>query len=138
MKWKSLLPLSAGVLLLTIVGCRSPLEALIRGQNPSPRMPDARPVQPAVYSSGAIVYGDGHQVIQNCPGGPAACGWGNAAPATRSSGNRGWNRGNTGRHDHRWDYVPPHGLRYPQRNLPSGIVFYPYYTLKGPDDFFLQ
>ncbi|QDT93254.1 hypothetical protein [Gimesia algae] len=36
-----------------------------------------------------------------------------------------------------YKYVPPAAV-YPQQNQPLGIVQYPYYTHKGPDDFFLK
>jgi hypothetical protein len=30
------------------------------------------------------------------------------------------------------------GLLYPPENAPGAVVVYPYYTVKGPDDFFLN
>ncbi len=36
-----------------------------------------------------------------------------------------------------YKYIPPAAV-YPQQNQPLGIVQYPYYTHKGPDDFFLK
>lgn len=35
-------------------------------------------------------------------------------------------------------YRAPQNLRYPAANQPAGVVVYPYYTVKGPDDFFLN
>ena len=35
-------------------------------------------------------------------------------------------------------YHAPKDLVYPPANQPAGVVVYPYYTLKGPDDFFLN
>ncbi len=35
-------------------------------------------------------------------------------------------------------YRAPKNLVYPQPNQPAGVVVYPYYTVKGPDDFFLD
>ncbi len=35
-------------------------------------------------------------------------------------------------------YQAPKDLVYPAANQPAGVVVYPYYTLKGPDDFFLD
>lgn len=40
-------------------------------------------------------------------------------------------------HHHTFDYEPPEDLVYPPQNQPAAVVQYPYYTLKGPDDFFL-
>ncbi len=36
-----------------------------------------------------------------------------------------------------YKYIPPAAV-YPQQNQPLGVVQYPYYTHKGPDDFFLK
>ena len=36
-----------------------------------------------------------------------------------------------------YKYIPPATV-YPQQNQPLGVVQYPYYTHKGPDDFFLK
>lgn len=35
-------------------------------------------------------------------------------------------------------YKAPKDLKYPPANQPAGVVVYPYYTVKGPDDFFLN
>jgi hypothetical protein len=35
-------------------------------------------------------------------------------------------------------YKAPKNLVYPPANQPAGVVVYPYYTVKGPDDFFLN
>lgn len=40
--------------------------------------------------------------------------------------------------DYRYRYKYPRDLRYPAANQPAGVVVYPYYTVKGPDDFFLN
>jgi hypothetical protein len=128
MTWKNLLPACAGVLLLSVVGCTSPLSQLIRGQSPDGGCNSCPGGQ-----SGAIVYGDGCQQIQG--GGHF---WGSGRP----HGN-GWqatgpfhNEYESQHHTHHWDYIPPYGLSYPPDGQPNAVVFYPYYTLKGPDDFF--
>jgi hypothetical protein len=41
-------------------------------------------------------------------------------------------------HVHKFSYFPPKDLKYPPPNVPAGVVVYPYYTVKGPDDFFLD
>ena len=41
-------------------------------------------------------------------------------------------------HHHYWSYSQPAGLVYPPAHQPPAVVQYPYYTVKGPDDFFLQ
>ncbi len=57
----------------------------------------------------------------------------------------GWNNGhknvyqqnNRPRNYQTYKYNPPAAV-YPQQNQPLGVVQYPYYTHKGPDDFFLK
>lgn len=41
-------------------------------------------------------------------------------------------------HYHWFSYNAPDELLYPPANMPAAVVQYPYYTLKGPDDFFLN
>lgn len=41
-------------------------------------------------------------------------------------------------HHHTWEYNPPKGLTYPDPNQPPATVQYPYYTIKGPSDFFMK
>lgn len=41
-------------------------------------------------------------------------------------------------HVHKFSYYPPKNLSYPAPNVPAAVVQYPYYTVKGPDDFFLN
>ena len=36
------------------------------------------------------------------------------------------------------NYKVPNNLSYPQQNTPAATVQYPYYTLKGPTDFFMK
>lgn len=42
------------------------------------------------------------------------------------------------RHKYRYTYYPPQGLCYPPPNMPTPIVQYPYYTVRGPTDFFMK
>lgn len=39
-------------------------------------------------------------------------------------------------HHHTYAYKRPQHLQYPPPQVPGGMVVYPYYTLKGPSDFF--
>jgi len=41
-------------------------------------------------------------------------------------------------HHHTWEYKAPKGLSYPPANQPPAVVQYPYYTVKGPSDFFMK
>jgi len=39
-------------------------------------------------------------------------------------------------HRNYYSYSPPKGLSWPDQNQPTAVVQYPYYTIKGPTDFF--
>ncbi len=39
-------------------------------------------------------------------------------------------------HGYTYSYKAPSDLSYPSANVPGGAVIYPYYTHKGPSDFF--
>ncbi len=41
-----------------------------------------------------------------------------------------------GGHYHTFEYKTPENLSYPAANQPPAVVQYPYYTLRGPTDFF--
>lgn len=130
MSLKTLLPTAAGVLMLSLAGCTSPLTQLIRGQSPNGACDPAQGCP-----SGSIVYGDGCQQIQVEGGGHwwsrnhrCGTGWQPTGPFH--------NEYESQHHTHHWDYIPPYGLTYPPDGQPAAVVFYPYYTLKGPDDFF--
>lgn len=41
-------------------------------------------------------------------------------------------------HYHSYRYDWPQNMVYPQGPVPAGLVQYPYYTLKGPSDFFMK
>jgi len=42
------------------------------------------------------------------------------------------------KHHHTYDYRQPKNLTYPPQNQPAAAVVYPYYTCKGPSDFFMK
>lgn len=42
------------------------------------------------------------------------------------------------KHHHTYDYRQPKNLCYPPQNQPAATVVYPYYTHKGPSDFFMK
>lgn len=42
------------------------------------------------------------------------------------------------KHVHSYQYNWPQNLVYPSPVLPAGMVQYPYYTLRGPTDFFMK
>lgn len=45
-------------------------------------------------------------------------------------------RGPYPKHHFTYAYKRPHNLQYPPPQVPGGVIVYPYYTLKGPSDFF--
>ncbi|QDT81236.1 hypothetical protein Mal35_47160 [Gimesia maris] len=63
-----------------------------------------------------------------CP--PGAGGW-------KTGHKNTYHQNKRPKHYQTYKYVPPATV-YPQQNQPLGIVQYPYYTHKGPDDFFLK
>ena len=66
------------------------------------------------HPAGVCPHGAGYG--PGCPG----CGSGHGCP----------------HHYHSYSYHRPHDLVYPPANAPGGAVVYPYYTHKGPSDFF--
>ena len=91
------------------------------------------------YAAGAC--GPGGCPPGGCPpGGCHHCGL-HGALCQPPNYNAGWYP----THHHWYTYHEPgrghHGggaLLYPPENAPGAVVVYPYYTLKGPDDFFLK
>ncbi|MGE0379146.1 MAG: hypothetical protein AB7I48_26515 [Planctomycetaceae bacterium] len=73
----------------------------------------------------------GYDQYMSCPSGPCgpdgcgtACGCGNGC-------------GQGCHHNyHSYAYTRPHDLVYPPPQSPGGAIVYPYYTHKGPSDFF--
>lgn len=148
-----IVPLSVvtALLLMSSVGCTSPLQALIRGQSP-PAPHAAGEVRYAEAPAGAVMYGSPMAGSEaDCPDGKCkeyTGGWHwlfglKGKPRGQSCRQRGTCRPQEtghgkahGYHIHNWTYTPPRGLVYPPANQPAGVWFYPYYTLKGPDDFF--
>lgn len=50
----------------------------------------------------------------------------------------GFYGGGAGTNQYLYRYQAPKNLVYPPANQPAGVVVYPYYTVKGPDDFFMN
>ncbi|MCA9080793.1 MAG: hypothetical protein KDA58_09555 [Planctomycetaceae bacterium] len=150
------LPTLAGVLLAALVGasgCQS-MSTISRGQSPA---------DPAIQAAGfhhapcsdVTHYGEVQNTgpgcgPQGCPSGycpqggycpEAGYGYGGGmcphGPGCRSCGcgnHLDWYP----RHHMSYSYSAPNDLKYPTPNSPSGVIQYPYYTLKGPSDFFRQ
>lgn len=115
----------AALLFVGLAGCRSPLYSLVRGQSPD--------VQQAAYSQqhgdvqNQVVYANDGYGQCDCE----QCRQERCGHSCRLFGCKGTTR------DHLiYDFQPPQGIVYPQHNQPTGVVQYPYYTVKGPSDFF--
>ena len=112
----------AGLLIALMSGCASS-PVVMRGQSPDAyaRGPQSGPVQ-------RVNYDQYYSNMQMDPGlyggdcGPDGCGHNFCAPPQT----------------YRFQYIVPQGLNYPPPNAMPGVVQYPYYTVKGPDDFFHQ
>ncbi len=127
MSCKSVLGLAVGALIFASVGCTTTMDT-VRGQNP------AGPNAGKVQQTGYLFGNRSDNGCPNCPGGElnssggcGLCGW-----LGGGHGGHGWHP----THHHTYDYRAPKGLVYPPANQPAAIVQYPYYTVKGPDDFF--
>lgn len=70
-----------------------------------------------------------------CPSGGCPSG---ACPPGHCGGCQGNGQAACGgpRHGYSFAYEYPNDLSYPPPNVPGGAVIYPYYTHKGPSDFF--
>lgn len=136
-----ILPLAAG--------CTATESGVIRGQSPAPAggaycgpvphgqfvdvtCPSCDSGQCPIHAGGGFVhphagYGSGHpHHFHGHRGGFFA------------SHLRGLGTGWYPTHYHGYHYDEEDELVYPPQNQPAAVVQYPYYTLKGPDDFFLR
>lgn len=124
--WASLLMLPLSV------GC-STGNSVVRGQNP-----DEIPGGGVVQASHSQAFGTksnqvvpiSHTVASSptmmyCP--PENC------PDQSCLGKPCWPH-----HKHYHSYAAPQNLMYPPANSPAALVQYPYYTVKGPSDFFMK
>ena len=133
MKTKTAWGLAVSLLLPLCIGCQAD-PGVVRGQNagmqPPQHMAGGAPQSnygPIYYDGPA--YGPGMQHMMPNGYGDPGCPNGLCGPMTKV-----WSPS----HHHTWDYRPPQDLKYPPQNQPPAVVQYPYYTLRGPTDFFLQ
>lgn len=146
------LSLGAGLLLcVAMTGCAE--TQAIRAQSPS----DQYSVVPAGCSDSNCQgtpgcqpgcpngggYGGGYGVGANSPycpqyGGGMTFGQVQAHHAGWQNQQFGGNGFRHPNHRHWYSYEEPKGLVYPPANTPAAMVQYPYYTLKGPECFFMK
>jgi hypothetical protein len=120
MQRQTLAILSSFALCLVMSGCASTTPE-IRGQGPGEWVsgPAAAPCPQCHNSHGAHVMAGGY-----CP------------PGAHAQGNCNLPFVPVHRNFH--TYSAPEGLMYPPENLPPALYQYPYYTLRGPTDFFMK
>ena len=134
--------------LMTACGCMSQ-QGVTRGQSPH----DNVQVVPGQYGNLATIQNPlldasaysasyhstsgfpGYSGFAGCPSGGAcgpggACGHGGACGPGCGCGH------SCPQHYHSYSYCRPNDLRYPSQGAAGGSVQYPYYTHKGPSDFF--
>lgn len=138
---KSVALLACCSLVMITVGCSQNM-GTVRGQAPGQfqqgphqqashggmRMPGPKP---------GVQYYDGpaHDPNQFSSANGPTCPHGNGCPVCpQHHGFDVWRP----THHHTWDYNAPKGLTYPDQNQPPATVQYPYYTVKGPSDFFMK
>ena len=140
MNAKLALGISMFVFLPLATGCLQST-GVVRGQ--SPGYQSEMPMQPIQAVSQTSYIGQPMQhSCPTCASGYHGGGQSESMPFQHvlSHGNHSAGSGQ-GHHPthYRWfSYEQPRNLVYPPANEPAAVVQYPYYTLKGPDDFFLQ
>ncbi|MCP4788477.1 MAG: hypothetical protein GY903_18110 [Fuerstiella sp.] len=125
--------LLSGAIGLVMTGCAS-ISPTMRAQSP-----DATPVS---YGSGAYTAQGGHN-CEVCDGGGAAGGFAascdtGACQSCRPGHAHCLNLPFHPVHRNFHTYDVPQGLTYPQNNTPAAMYQYPYYTTRGPTDFFMK
>ena len=138
---RALTLLLSGAIGLLAVGCASATPT-VRGQNPDagygawggPTQHDHGQCQNGMCNSGPSVYGQ----AGNCPPGAACQGQGGMCNHGMCQGGAGCNVPFHPVHRNFHTYDAPQGLMYPPENAAPAQVQYPYYTLRGPTDFFME
>ncbi len=116
MAQKLLSIVGAGMLAVALSGCTAAGPSVVRGQCPP---------------GGSCQPGYGACQPGGCPTG--TCQSGNCGP-----GGSCMNLPFHPVHRNYMNYQVPTNLSYPEPNTPAAVVQYPYYTLKGPSDFFMK
>ena len=118
----------SGAIGLLATGCTS-TSPTFRGQSPN-----ATPVS----------WGGSHQGAQMCPDGMCQPGgYGQTAACPPGQSGNACNSGHCNLpfhpvHRNFHTYSAPGGLMYPAENAQPAVYQYPYYTLRGPTDFFMK
>lgn len=153
------------VLGLAITACGCGTTGLVtRGQDPHAAAPgqfqtQATPtgmIRDHISGTQTTYYTDGNGVgerirrascqNQSCPPGGGSCppsyGYGGSCPHGFHGGCPSCGLGRAPdwypKHHFSYSYSVPNDLTYPQQNAVGGAIVYPYYTHRGPSDFFRQ
>ena len=120
----------AGCLLASwCTGCTS-APGVVRGQ--SPAGPGGGVEHAQYFGDRGSVTPVAHDACENCGRGDCDGGDGCRLFNHGTGGTGEWRP----THYHWYTYEAPRNLVYPPQNVPASVVQYPYYTCKGPDDFF--
>lgn len=130
MQSRALALLLSGAIGVLATGCASSTPTF-RGQNPSPTYASwggqEAPVEMPMYHDGS--HGG---AINYCPTCPPGHGHGGQCQ------DAGCNLPFHPVHRNFHTYSYPQGLMYPPENAQPALYQYPYYTLRGPTDFFME
>ena len=110
--------LLSGAIGITVTGCAA-TSPVMRAQSPQGQATQA---QPAGFHQS---YAD--PSCQNCPGGANGC-----------DSNQMINLPFHPVHRNSYTYNTPRGMMYPPAPSQAGLYQYPYYTFRGPTDFFME
>ena len=129
--------ISMFVFLPMVTGCMQSA-GVVRGQSPGYQAEyTAQPIQAVNHTSYV-----GHQAYHSCPtcqgGFPATGSLPFQHVLSHGTNGVGAGHGHHPTHYNWFSYEQPRNLVYPPANQPAAVIQYPYYTVKGPDDFFLQ
>lgn len=121
---RAFMVLLSGAIGLTLTGC-STNSTILRGQSPQ-----ATPV--------SVDGGAGTHSCPMCEANGAISGHGTPYAPHGAACAPGCNLPLHPVHRNFQTYSTPPGLMYPQDETPAATVQYPYYTLRGPTDFFME
>ena len=129
MQTRALIVLLSGAIGFSLVGCAGS-SPVMRAQSPQ-----------ASFASFSGGHGHGHGSHAGCPmcdSGFAATGQPMCGPNCGPQCDRGCNLPFHPVHRNFHTYSAPQGLMYPSNDTPAATYQYPYYTLRGPTDFFMK
>lgn len=122
--------LLSGAIGMTVTGCAA-TSPVMRAQSPAPQQV---PVQQAGWHQQSHVIDS----CQSCPGGSCQSYPGGSGCYGSHDPNQLINLPFHPVHRNSYTYNTPRGMMYPPAPSQAGIYQYPYYTFRGPTDFFMK